>query len=232
LIRKAVIVAAGLATRLHPLTLSCPKSLLSIDGETLLAPGALAFALWLGAFVVYLVRQGIPASRLRAAVSPLRLTWTGWWPALALGAVQAALVFAVTLVFGADLSSPVGVAAVALFAVAVFTAIHQALVSWFGARRGWIVSIALAAVQVVSLGGLLPIDTAPGLLQALNEVLPVARAADALSHLTLGGQVGTVATDVLVLLVWGVVALGVTVLAARRDQRVTVADLRRELSPA
>jgi len=32
--------------------------------------------------------------------------------------------------------------------------------------------------------------------------------------------------------VWGVVALGVTVLAARRDQRVTVADLRRELSPA
>jgi len=32
-----VIVAAGLATRLHPLTLSCPKSLLSVDGETLLA---------------------------------------------------------------------------------------------------------------------------------------------------------------------------------------------------
>lgn len=37
MIRKAVIVAAGLATRLHPLTLSCPKSLLVIDGETLLA---------------------------------------------------------------------------------------------------------------------------------------------------------------------------------------------------
>jgi choline kinase len=37
LIRKAVIVAAGLATRLHPLTLSRPKSLLSIDGESLLA---------------------------------------------------------------------------------------------------------------------------------------------------------------------------------------------------
>lgn len=37
MIRKAVIVAAGLATRLHPLTLTCPKSLLVIDGETLLA---------------------------------------------------------------------------------------------------------------------------------------------------------------------------------------------------
>lgn len=37
MIRKAVIVAAGLATRLHPLTLDSPKSLLSIDGESLLA---------------------------------------------------------------------------------------------------------------------------------------------------------------------------------------------------
>lgn len=37
MIGKAVIVAAGLATRLHPLTLSRPKPLLSVDGETLLA---------------------------------------------------------------------------------------------------------------------------------------------------------------------------------------------------
>lgn len=37
MIRKAVIVAAGLATRLHPLTLNSPKSLLSISGESLLA---------------------------------------------------------------------------------------------------------------------------------------------------------------------------------------------------
>ena len=37
MIGKAVIVAAGLATRLHPLTLSRPKSLLAADGESLLA---------------------------------------------------------------------------------------------------------------------------------------------------------------------------------------------------
>ncbi len=60
------------------------------------------------------------------------------------------------LLFGADLSSPVGVVALCL----------------------------------------LPIDTAPGLLQALNQFLPIARASDAISHLTLVGQVGTVAADV------------------------------------
>ena len=144
--------------------------------------------------MVYLVRQGDPRSRLRSAISPWRLTWSGWWPALVLGAVQAALLLAVDPGSSAPTSPrPWAWSAMSLFAAAVFTAINQALVSWFGARRGWIVSIAFAALQVVSLGGLLPIDTAPGLLQALNQVLPIARAADALSHLTLGGQVGTVA---------------------------------------
>ena len=192
----------------------------------------LAFALWLGAFVIYLVREGVPTSRLRAAISPSRLAWAGWWPALVLGAAQAVLLLVVALLFGADLSSPIGVVAMCLLAAAVFTAINQALTSWFGSRRGWIISIGFAALQVVSLGGLLPIDTAPALLRALNGFLPIARASDAISHLTLGGQVGTVASDVLVLLLWGLVALGVTVLAARRKQRVTVADVQRELVPA
>lgn len=37
MIRKAVIVAAGLSSRLYPLTANCPKSLLSLGGESLLA---------------------------------------------------------------------------------------------------------------------------------------------------------------------------------------------------
>ena len=204
----------------------------SLDGQTLLAPAAMAFALWLGAFVIYLVRQAIPARRLRSAVSPWRLAWSGWWPALLIGGLQAVLLVGATVAFGAELASPVGVVLMSLVAAAVFTAINQALVSWFGTRRGWILSIGFAALQVVSLGGLLPIDTAPGLLRALNEVLPIARVSDALSQLTLGGQVGTVAVDVLVLLVWAGVSFGVTVLAARRQQGVSVSDVRRELVPA
>jgi putative membrane protein len=203
-----------------------------LDGATLLTPGTLAFALWLGAFVIYLVRDGIPTGRLRSAISPSRLAWAGWWPALLLGAVQAGLLLVVTLLFGADLASPVGVVVMSLVAIAVFTAINQALTTWFGNRRGWIISIGFAALQIVSLGGLLPIDTAPGLLRVLNEFLPIARASDAISHLTLGGQVGTVASDVLVLLVWGGAAVGVTILGARRRQQVTVDDVRRELQPA
>lgn len=203
-----------------------------LDGATLLTPGALALALWLGAFVIYLARRGVPQRLLNAAVSPAQLAWAGWWPALVLAGVQAALLLAVPLAFGADLASPWGVVGVSLFAAAVFTAINQALVTWLGSPRGWIVSIVFAGLQIVSLGGLLPIATAPGPIQALNAVLPIARASDALSQLTLGGAVGHVAVDLLVLGLWGLASLVATVLAARRRQGTTVADVRRELAPA
>ena len=163
----------------------------ALDGETLLTPGMLAFALWLGAFVIYLVREGCPPtgsgppSRRPASRGP------GGGRRSSLGAIQAGLLLLVAVLFGAELASPVGVVALCLLAAAVFTAINQAFTSWFGARRGWIVSIAFAALQVVSLGGLLPDRHGPGLLQALNGFLPIARASDAISHLTLGGQVGT-----------------------------------------
>ena len=89
-----------------------------------------------------------------------------------------------------------------------------------------LISIAFATLQLVSLGGLVPIDTAPAPFQALNQVLPVARAADGFAHLTLGGEVGSLAGDVLVLLVWGVAALAVT---SRR--RPAGAEARAERPP-
>jgi putative membrane protein len=85
-------------------------------------------------------------------------------------------------------------------------------------------------LQVVSLGGLIPVDTAPGPLQALNGVLPLARAADAFTGSALGGQVGSPAADLLVLLLWGGGALAVSALAARRRQRVSLAEVRRQVA--
>ncbi|MGN6131649.1 MAG: YhgE/Pip domain-containing protein [Nocardioidaceae bacterium] len=200
------------------------------DGTTLLVPAVLAFALWLGAFVTYLVREALPARALRAARPAWRLTLQAWLPALAAGVAQAAVLFATVALLGADLASPLGVAGFMVVAAAVFAALNQAFVAAFGPRRGWIVSIGFAVLQSVSLGGLVPIDTAPGPLQVLNKVLPVARAADGLDQLTLGGHVGAPGAALAVLLRWGVAALVVTTLAARRRQRLDLDDVRRRVS--
>ncbi|MGZ4504517.1 MAG: YhgE/Pip family protein [Nocardioidaceae bacterium] len=202
------------------------------DGATLLAPAVLAFGLWLGAFVTYLVRQALPDRWLRAAGPGWRVALAGWLPAVGIGVVQAVLLFAAVAVSPAGLASPVAVAGFMVVAAAVFAALNQAFVAAAGPRRGWILSIAFAVLQAVSLGGLVPITTAPGPLQWLNAVLPVSRAADGFGHLVLGGRVGSPAADLLVLALWGAGALAVTAVAARRRQRTSLADVRRQVAPA
>ncbi len=198
----------------------------SRDGTTLLLPTVLAFALWLGAFVTYLVRQALPLAWLRRSASGRRIALAGWLPALGIGVAQSALLLTAALLLGAELDSPLGVAGLMVLAAGVFAALNQAFVAVSGQRRGWIASIAFAAVQMVSLGGLVPIDTAPGPFQVLNSVLPVARAADGFARLTLGGEVGSLGGDVVLLLLWGLGALTVTAFAARRAQRLDPAELR------
>ncbi len=221
--QAARVVADPVATRasrLNPTT----------DGVTLLAPLVLAFGLWLGAFVTYLVRRALPESAALAARPAWRLAATGWLPAALIGLVQAALLLVGTLVLGAGVTSPVGVVSLLALSAAGFAAVNQAFVAALGRRRGWLAAIAFTALQAVSLGGLVPIDTAPRAVQLMHDVLPVPRAADGFAHLMLGGQVGSPLQDAFVVLIWGLVGFAVSTLVARRRQRVTVDDVRRSVA--
>ena len=200
------------------------------SGATSLAPGVVALALWLGAFVTYLVRRALPAGALSAATSPFRVALSGWLPAVLVGLVQSLLLFAVLGLFDVVMQSPFGVAVFLVVPAAVFAAVNQALVAVLGPKRGWMVSIVFAVLQGVSLGGLVPVDTAPELIQSLSGVLPVSLAAEGIGNLTLGGRVGSVAGSLVALLVWGAAALALTTVAARRRQRLTLSDVRRRVA--
>ena len=106
------------------------------SGASSLAPGVLALALWLGAFVTYLVRQALPGRALAAARPAHRVALAGWLPAVAIGAAQSALLFAVLGAFDVVMDSPVGVAVFLLLPAAVFAAVNQAFVAVLGPRRG------------------------------------------------------------------------------------------------
>lgn len=202
------------------------------SGPTRLAPGVLAMALWLGAFVSFLVRRALPRRALDDATSGVRVALAGWLPAVLLGAAQAALLLAVLGALGVTVASPAGLGLFLPVPVAVFAAVTQMLVAVLGPRRGWMAWIVVAALQAVSLGGLVPLATAPPLLQGLGALLPVPLAAEGIGRLVLGGQVGSVAVAVAGLVMWGVPAFTVTAWAARRRQRVTVADVRRRVGAA
>jgi len=197
---------------------------------TSLAPGVVALALWLGAFVTYLVRRALPGGALASATSPVRVALAGWLPAVLVGAAQSLLLFLALGLFDVVMESPLGVAVFLLVPAAVFAALNQAFVAAFGRRRGWMVSLVFAVLQAVSLGGLVPVDTAPALIRSLSGVLPVSLAAEGVGHLTLGGRVGSVTGSLASLVVWGVAALVVTAAAARRRQRLTLSDVRRRVA--
>lgn len=197
-----------------------------VNGRSLLVPGVTALALWLGAFAVFLLMDPIPRRRLLMAVSAGRLTGEGLRPAVLAGAVQAGLVLVAVRALGTSLAHPVATVVVALIASFTFAAVHQALIATWGRGRGWLASLLLVIVQFVSLGGLLPSDTAPQPFELLNHVLPVPLAVDALNGAALGVHDAHVAGCCAGLILWLVASLGLTVLATKRAQQVRLEGAR------
>jgi putative membrane protein len=200
------------------------------DGRSQLVPGAVAVALWLGAFITYLVRPALPGWLLARPRSAGSVAFAGLRPGLLIAAGQVVLLYAGLLLLGVGPGSPVTAFGLMLLAAASFMAINQALVATLGRRRGWVVSIALAGLQIVSLGGVIPIATAPGPMRLLHDVLPMPQAAEGLVATVLDGP-ASLAAAVLVLLLWGGASFAVSTSAARRAQRVDVRDLTREQEP-
>lgn len=199
------------------------------SGATGLAPAVLAVALWLGALATYLVRRGLPERVLHRASSPARVALAGWLPAVLTGVVQSVLLFVAALLLGVEMASPWGVLVLLLVASAAFAALNQALVAALGPGRGAIGSLVLAVLQVAALGVVLPVESAPAPMRPLHALLPVDVTAEGLGRLVLGGQAGSVPVAVVMLVLWTVLALVVTALAARRQQQVTVSDVRRSV---
>lgn len=211
----------------EPVTSRSDSSRPEPDGRSQVAPGVIAFVLWLGAFVTFLVRPALSQRRLGQPGSASRLAAAGLLPAVLVGVAQSVLLFGALLLLGARAESPWSTVLLMLLAAACFAAVNQALVTVLGRRRGWLWIIALTGLQVVSLGGVIPLDTAPWPLQVLNGALPMPSAADGFTVTMLDGP-GSVAGSVAVLLAWAVIAFVATVIAARRAQQVDVQTIRAE----
>ncbi|SDK22618.1 putative membrane protein [Nocardioides sp. YR527] len=198
----------------------------STSGATRLAPTVIALALWLGALAIYLLRPAFPAGRLRDALTARRLTFAGLWPAALVGLAQAVLLVVAADLLGADLAQPIATVGIAVLAASVFVAVHQAVVALAGQRRGWLISLAFLALQLVSLGGLLPVAAASAPFGALAGILPVPLAAEALRGVAVAQSGAAVGAPVGGLVLWLLLAVAVSLFAAGRAQRTSVAEIR------
>ena len=84
-------------------------------------------------------------------------------------------------------------------------------------------------MQLVTAGGTFPWQTIPQPLKAMHQFMPMTYAVEGLRQLLYGGNLATVARDVVVLAGVLVAALAFTTLAARRQRVWTVTRLQPEL---
>ncbi len=191
---------------------------------TALAPYFIALALWVGAMAIYLLLRPLSDRAIASTTGSVRTALAGYVPGLALGVVQVGLLLAVLLgALGIDPASTGLLVAVAVVTSAVFVAINQMFVALFGGA-GRFLALVFVSLQLTSAGGTYPIETSPGLFSVLHHLLPMTYAVDGMRTALAGGS-GGVLTDLLVLAVFAVLALVVTVIAARRRQQVTVSRL-------
>jgi putative membrane protein len=161
-------------------------------------------------------------------VSSRRLVFAELLPALGLAVVEGVGAIVGLVALQVDPASFVPLALLTLVAALTFTTVAFAARVLFG-RAGLPVLVLFLLIQVAALGNVVPLQTAPALLRALNGVLPLTAYVDAASQLVSGGQAGSPVAGLVVLVIWGLAAIIGSLLAVSR-RRVAAAGAVRALA--
>ena len=192
-----------------------------------LAPFFLGLAIWIGAFVLFLLVRPLSPRALASRQPAVRTAVAGWLPAAVLGVAQVVVLYAaVTVLVGIHPAHPVAALAFLILTSASFVAIVHALNASFGAV-GKFLGLVILILQLISAGGTFPWQTLPSPLYPLHAVLPMGYVVDGLRHLVYGGSLPVV--DPLVLGAYLVGGLVVAAFAAHRRRVWTVSQLKPEL---
>ncbi|HJG52688.1 MAG TPA: YhgE/Pip domain-containing protein [Brachybacterium faecium] len=184
--------------------------------DTATFPFVTALALWLGAFGTFLLLPALSRPLLDRALPMWQVVLRSLAPALLIAVVQTVAALAVLTGIGISPVSPLTVGVVAFAGAVMFAALHQGLLTVLGARIGRIASIVLMVLQVVTLVGIVPVETAPALLQSVSALMPLSIVTQGLVHAALGGTLVSTSSTLLAILAWGAVSLLLTLAASRR----------------
>jgi putative membrane protein len=180
----------------------------------------LAIILWLAALAGALGVDVAAGSRnALATVSSRRIAMVQALPAVGLAMAQAVAVLLALAVLRVGVSATVPFVLVTLLAALCFALLGYALRLAFGGVGVGVFVLFLLA-QVAALGNVVPLETAPTVLQRLNGLMPMTAYVNATSQLASGGDVGSRTSEVLVLLVWGLLAFVATVAMVKRKRLV------------
>ncbi len=190
------------------------------------APFLLPLALFIGALIIWTQLTPLQPRPIVNGLGALRVVLASYWPALLLAVCQV-LVMYVVVQFGVGLKAvyPLATVAFLILVGGTFLALIQAFNAVFGVAVGRVVTLAFPMLQLVSAGGIYPVETTAKPFQIIHPFDPMTYAVNGLRQLTVGGIDGRLWTAVGVLGGVLVASVAASSWAARRNRQYTMERL-------
>ncbi len=182
----------------------------------------LAVILWLATLVAALSLD--VAGVLRNALAPVssrRIAVSQALPVVGFAVLQAAAVVAALLVFHPSTAATVPLALLTLLAALTFSLLALTLHVGLG-RTGVMVFVLFLVLQLAASGNVVPLETAPAVLQTLNGVLPLTAFVNGASQLVSGGHAVSLVDVAVVLVLWAAASAFALLSAVKRRRRGAV----------
>lgn len=184
-----------------------------------MAPFFLTLALFFGALVLWMVLRPLQNRAVAAEVNPFRVALASYLPAAAIGVFQAAILYCVVrFALGVHAAHPVPMLVFMILISCAFVAATQAINALVGPAVGRVLIMALLMLQLVSAGGLYPVETTTKPFQILHRFDPMTYGVNGLRQLILGGIDSRLWQAVVTMLVICLGSLVISSLSARRNQ--------------
>lgn len=190
------------------------------------APFFLPLALFIGALIIWMLLTPLQNRPVVYGLNALRVALVSYWPAVLLAMCQVLVMFTVVH-FGVGLQPKYPIPTLLFLGLvsASFLAFIQALNSLFGVAIGRVITLALLMLQLVSAGGIYPVETTARPFQVIHPFDPMTYAVNGLRQLTVGGIDYRLWQAIAVLGGILVVSLAATAWAARRNRQFTIERL-------
>lgn len=184
-----------------------------------MAPFFLTLALFFGALVLWMVLRPLQSRAIAAEVFEIRVVLASYLPAAAIALFQATILYCVVrFALGVHAVHPVAMLGFMILISAAFVAATQAINALVGPAVGRVLIMALLMLQLVSAGGMYPVETTSRPFQVLHRFDPMTYGVNGLRQLILGGIDARLWQAVIVLVAITAVSLAISSLSARRDR--------------
>ncbi|MGV0794402.1 YhgE/Pip family protein [Mycolicibacterium sp. XJ1819] len=190
------------------------------------APFFLPLALFIGALIIWMLLTPLQARPIIYGLNAFRVVLVSYWPAVLLALCQV-LVMYVVVHFGVGLQPRYPIPTIAFLGLvaAAFLALIQALNAVFGVAVGRVLTLAFLMLQLVSAGGIYPVETTARPFQIIHPFDPMTYAVNGLRQLTVGGVDHRLWVAIAVLTGILLASLTASAWAARRNRQYTVERL-------